>query len=75
MSATTDFQLPLIFALMALLGIAVVFWRVQTGRIESPKIVIGAALLLVASGTALAILAVQDSAARAETRGPAVASK
>jgi hypothetical protein len=62
----TEFQLPLMLSLLALVGIAIVFWKIQTGAIESRKMVVGAALLLVASGTALAVLVMEDSAARAE---------
>jgi len=62
----TEFQLPLMLSLLALVGIAIVFWKIQTGAIESRKMVVGAALLLVASGTALAVLVLEDSAARAE---------
>lgn len=66
MITMTEFQLPLMLSLLALVGIAIVFWKIQTGAIESRKMVVGAALLLVASGTALAVLVLEDSAARAE---------
>jgi len=61
----TEFQFPLILALMGLLGSSIVFWKIQTGAIESWKMVAGASLLLVVSGAALAVLALESSAARA----------
>jgi hypothetical protein len=57
--------LLMIVALTVLLGTGVVFLKVQSGTIESPKIV-GACLLLALSGLALAIVAMQDSAVRAD---------
>jgi len=62
----TEFQLVLLLSLLALVGIAILFWKIQTGAIESRKVAVGAALLLVASGTVLAVLVLEDSAARAE---------
>lgn len=61
-------QLLLIFALVALLGTAVVFLKVQAGTIESRKIVAGASLLLVLSGIALAVVAAEDPAAPESSR-------
>jgi protein-S-isoprenylcysteine O-methyltransferase Ste14 len=58
--------LLMIVSLTVLLGTGLVFLKVQCGTIESPKIVVGACLLLALSGLALAIVAVQDSAVRAD---------
>jgi hypothetical protein len=44
-----------------------VFLKVQGGTIQSRKIVVGASLLLGVSGIALAVVAVQDSAVRAQS--------
>jgi hypothetical protein len=60
-------HLLLIFTLVGLLGTGVVFLKVQGGTIQSRKIVVGASLLLGVSGIALAVVAVQDSAVRAQS--------
>ena len=58
--------LLLVFALVALVGTAVVLYLGQRGKIESRKIMIGATVVLLISGAAVIVLALQDSAARAE---------
>jgi hypothetical protein len=59
--------LVLVLALVTLLGTATVLYMVQSGRIESRKIVIGAMLMLLLSSTAVIAVAVQESTARAES--------
>jgi hypothetical protein len=59
--------LLLTLGLVALSGTAVVMFMLQSGRIGSRKIAIGATLLLLLSGAAVMLVAVQQSTARAET--------
>lgn len=62
---STGMQLLLLATLIALAGTAGIFFLVQVGRIETPRIVTGASLLFVVGGITVAVIASQQSSAQA----------